>query len=408
MNLRKSLLAFALFLGAPAWAGESSEWRPVDAETGQIRDIDGLEQLTKDFPDSGSVRLRLLQSYLAAGQTDNVLATLSWLYDRGYVFSDRAQQQIPTLFHDVEPGSVAAMLHENAEVIEASDVVATVPASVRLVENVVRDPSTGEYVVSAVHSRQIARLNVTGETLASPIKTASNLSGLVLSSEGIIWAASGNIDGSDPNPELFFGLLGFDEQGQIVRRIVAPDRVNPSDLVISPDGILFTSDPIGGGVYTASEQDLEFSELIAPGILRSPQGLALSEDGSLLYVSDYRYGIAIINLVTGDTSRLASQIPIILDGVDGLWRHGNELIAVQNGTSPMKISAFELSQDGSAVVAHRILEQAHSDWSEPLNGSIDGNTLLYVGNGQWDRYVAGSPAQDKPPQPTQIRRLPID
>ena len=97
----------------------------------------------------------------------------------------------------------------------------------------------------------------------------------------------------------------------------------------------------------------------------------------------------------------------MLDGVDGLWRHSNELIAVQNGTSPMRISAFTLSEDGSRVVGHRILEQAHSEWTEPLSGSIDEGALIYIGNGQWDRFVDGRLADGKQALPTEIRRLPL-
>ncbi len=105
--------------------------------------------------------------------------------------------------------------------------------------------------------------------------------------------------------------------------------------------------------------------------------------------------------------QLARDFPVILDGVDGLWRYGSELIAVQNGTSPMRISALELSEDGTRVIGHRVLEQAHSEWTEPSSGSIDGDALIYVGNGQWDRYIEGELKEGMEALPTQIRRLPL-
>jgi hypothetical protein len=171
--------------------------------------------------------------------------------------------------------------------------------------------------------------------------------------------------------------------------------------------MVYASDPQQGGVYSAGTTARQLAELIAPGTFRSPQGLATSADNTKLYVSDYRYGIAVIDLETREVSRLASNIPVILDGVDGLWRFGNELIAVQNGTSPMRISAFELSKDGMRVIGHRILEQAHSEWTEPLSGSIDGDALIYIGNGQWDRYFEGELKPGMEALPTEIRRLPL-
>ncbi|NNK45577.1 MAG: hypothetical protein HKP43_02995, partial [Altererythrobacter sp.] len=112
-------------------------WRAVDESTGQIRDVEGLEQLARDFPDSGNLRLGMLQPLLAAGEIEKVMETLEWLYDRGYVFSDVARQQIPKLLEGVDPGRIAERLLAEGEVIEASEVLATVPAEAGLVEDVV-------------------------------------------------------------------------------------------------------------------------------------------------------------------------------------------------------------------------------------------------------------------------------
>lgn len=88
-----------------------------------------------------------------------------------------------------------------------------------------------------------------------------------------------------------------------------------------------------------------------------------------------------------------------------MWRYGSELIAVQNGTSSMRISAFELSEDGTRVIGHRVLEQEHPEWTELLSGSIDSHALIYVGKGQWDRYIEGELKEGMEALPTQIRRL---
>ena len=178
-----------------------------------------------------------------------------------------------------------------------------------------------------------------------------------------------------------------------------------SDLALGPDGTVYASDPIGGGIYRARPEAAAMSVLVAPGTLRSPQGLAVSADGQRLYVSDYRYGLAVIDLASGAVSRLASDVAVALDGVDGLWRHEDELIAVQNGTTPMRIIALRLSADGLRISGLRVLEQAHPEWTEPLGGNIAGVSLYYVGNGQWDRFDKGVPKPDLPMVPTAIRRL---
>ena len=399
--------AVALSFAAPTLASEVPEWQAVDADTGQIRDIAGLEQLARDFPDSGTVRLRALQPYLQAEEMEKVMETLKWLYDRGYVFSEVSQQQISNLMEGVDPGRIAERLRSEAEVIETSQAIDFVVADAQLIESVLRDPIDDRLIVTSVIDKAVFAHKWAKSWEGYRPKGAANLSGIALSWDAaVIWFGSGHIDGSD-DTDGFAGLIGLTREGTREIRIAAPNDVSISDIVAADDGMIYGSDPIEGGVYFASPEDEQMQALVPPGTFRSPQGLAVSADGTKLYVSDYRYGIAVVDLRTSKVSRLSTDLPLILDGIDGMWRYGNELIAVQNGTSPMRIAAFELSEDGMSVIGHRILEQAHSEWTEPLSGNLDGDSLLYIGNGQWDRFVKGEPVQDKPALPTQIRRLPI-
>ncbi|WP_299192774.1 hypothetical protein [uncultured Erythrobacter sp.] len=407
----RALLAatLALTLAAPALATEPPEWRAVNAETGQISDVEGLEALAEAFPDSGSVRLRMLQPLLAAGETDKLLEVLAWLQARGYVFSEGAQAQIPQLVGEDYGEAARALLIQQAEVIEASMVVAETPPEAGLVESVFAPSDEETYIVTSITSNSIwVKLSDADEWFEVALPTANDLSGIVSEPSGEIgWVASANLDDSEDGQELFTGLIALTGNPDNSPRVSAPEGAALSDLVWVGDGTVYASDPINGGVYAKPNGATELATLVPPGTFRSPQGSAVSEDGARLYISDYRYGLAIIDIASGEVSRLASDVPVLLDGVDGLWRHGEELIAVQNGTSPMRISAFTLSEDGTRITYARILEQAHSEWTEPLGGSISGDALVYVGTGQWDRYSLGQLREGMEAIPTQIRRLPL-
>ena len=406
--MRIALAALALALAAPALAGEGDAWRPVDAETGQIRDVAGLEALAEAFPDSSSVRLRLLNAQLGAEDSEGLLATLQWLKERGYAFSDAAREQIPQLVGDAHADAARALLLPAAEPIEASEVIATVPADAGLIESVYVPEGAPVILATSVTGNSL-HLWAKGEEWASaPIPQANDLSGIVSEPDGSLgWVASANLDESDDATELFTGLIGLTGDNDNPILVPAPEGVAVSDLAISDYATVYASDPLGGGIYRKPVGATELETLIAPGTFRSPQGLAVSADGARLYVSDYRYGLAVIDLATRQSARLPSDVPAILDGVDGMWLHEGELIAVQNGTSPMRISAFALSEDGARIVAVRTLEQAHPGWTEPLGGTIANGALYYVATGQWDRFVKGEPVQDKPAIPTEIRRLPL-
>ena len=118
--MRVLAAAIAFTLAIPVAAQDTAVWRPVTAETGQIRGLAGLEQLARDFPDSGSVRLRLLNAQLEAGDMEAVLVSLAWLKSRGYVFSQGAQQHLPALVGEAHAEAARALLIPEAQVIAAS------------------------------------------------------------------------------------------------------------------------------------------------------------------------------------------------------------------------------------------------------------------------------------------------
>jgi hypothetical protein len=406
--MRVLAAALALALAAPLGAEAPTAWRAVDAATGQIADVTGLEQLARDFPDSTGVRLRLFNAQLEAGESEAALASLRWLKARGHVFSERARAQIPELVGPDYADAARALLIPAAEVIAASTVFEEIQPEAGLIETVFVAPNGMEALATSVSARAVFVRGGAAEWISFPIADAYALSGLGAAPDGSMgWFASGNIDGAPDDPGRFSGVFGLTGDFEKLLRIPAPAGVSVSDLTVGPDGTVYASDPLGGGIYRARRDSAVLSALVAPGTFRSPQGLAVSADGVRLYVSDYRYGLAVVDLASGAVQRLASDVPVALDGVDGLWLHKGELIAVQNGTSPMRISAFALSDDGFRVTSQRVLEQAHPEWTEPLGGSVAGDALYYVATGQWDRYDKGALRQGASAVPTVIRRLPL-
>lgn len=374
-----------------------------------MADVEALARLGADFPDSGSVRLRLLTAQLAVADIEGAMASLEWLYDRGYVFSEESQARIPQMFRGVEAGRIAERLRARPEVVERSAIYATVPKEAGLIESAVLAGADEALIVTSVTLNQIWFLSEEGSWRSIAPPGVDDLSGIAVDPvRKMVWAASSNIDGSDDDSVYFQGLLGLKLDVPDLVHVEAPEGVAVSDLHVANDGTVYASDPIGGGIYFARPEDQNLSTFVPPGIFRSPQGLATSADGLSLYVSDYRYGLALIDTRSGRVSRVGTDRPMLLDGIDAMWRRGNELIAVQIGTSPMRIAAFKLSGDGQSIIGKRLLEQAHSEWTEPLSGFLASDALYYVGNGQWGNYKDGALIAGAEPVSAQIRRLPLD
>ena len=406
--MRALAAALALCLSPQLAAEAPPAWSAVNAATGQIADVTGLEQLARDFPDSASVRLRLLNAQLEAGEGEAALVSLRWLAARGHVFGAGAQAQIPQLIGVAHAEAARALLIPAPEVLAASTVHDEIPASAGLIESVFVRPDGEPGFATSVSRRSLFVRFSQGDWREIAVPRSWALSGVASPPDGeSAWVASANIDGAPEDAARFTGLIELPGDVDDLIYRPAPAGVAVSDLAVGPDRMVYASDPIGGGVYRLRPYATALEALVPPGTFRSPQGLAVSVDGARLYLSDYRYGLAWVDLAGGAVTRLASDVEAALDGIDGLWLHRGELIAVQNGTSPMRISAFTLSEDGQRITGHRVLEQAHPDWTEPLGGSIAGDALYYVATGQWDRYDKGTLREGMAAIPTVIRKLPL-
>ena len=295
-----------------------------------------------------------------------------------------------------------------AAVIETSRALASITGA-GLVESVAPDPVGGGWYISSVADGRIYRITTGG--LLSPWRPAalgSSPFGLAADyRREWLWSAWSRVDQS-PGVGGFNGLVAFDMHGGPVRRQVAlpTAQARVGDIALHPDGTLFSSDPINGAIYRVTADDSIAATLVSPGTLRSPQGIAIDVANNRLYVADYSRGIAIVSLADGAVRWLTATVPAELRGIDGLFAYGNGLIAIQNGTTTHRILGFELSGDGSAIVARMAFEQAHRAWDEPTTGYIADGKLVYIGNSQWRRFgPGGAPTGNPPPVATQIRSL---
>jgi hypothetical protein len=398
----------ALALAAPVRAQDEPAlpvWQALDAETGRLTGVTDLQALKFMFPDSASVRRRLLNAYLEAERPADALAEAVELVERGYVFSPGAQEMLRTLGPTEEQRNALGLQSGNASPIEASGVLAAVPARVQLVESVWRDPSSGDLFVTSVVSRALHVRRGEGEWQPIVLADAGSLSGMAPDPlSELLWVGSGVFDQTPGPASAFRGLIAIHPAtGQETRRLAAPAGASPSDLAVAGDGTVYASDPLTGAIYVGRPGAGALEILVAPGTFRSPQGLVPWKDG--LLVSDYAYGLAFVDR-GGRAWRVAAELPLLLDGIDGIWRRGEAIVAVQNGARPMRIIELTLSPEGKRIRGARVLERAHPGWTEPVGGNISNGELVYVATGQWDRFgKGGAPAGERAPTLTEVRSL---
>ncbi|HEY6816551.1 MAG TPA: hypothetical protein VI168_13500, partial [Croceibacterium sp.] len=224
-RLRKAglALACALLAAAPAASAEAPEWRKVEGSLRQAGDVPALEQLARDHPYSSNVRLALLNAYLQAGAKDAAWREIEFLASRGYVFGAAGQAGLLGAYDGIARDKLAELFEAERSPIEASQLVATIPAEAQLVEAAVLDPATGRMFASTIVSQALFVGQADGRWSRMPLVPGSSLGGLAFdASREVVWAGSGAYDESPAGERPFRGVIGFDLAGVPVRFVAGP------------------------------------------------------------------------------------------------------------------------------------------------------------------------------------------
>jgi hypothetical protein len=240
----------------------------------------------------------------------------------------------------------------------------------------------------------IERLGSQPATLSSPDAAGHwSVFGMRKGPAGGLWYVSAAVPEYANVDEESVGLTGLFrldlETGETTVRAVLPKQDQSmvlGDLVFADDNTIYATESLTGALYRYTLDKGEFTQVIAPGTLRSMQGLVLDQSGDYLYVADYVGGLFRVQLEDYSVQRVAGGEDTTLFGIDGLYRYGNELIAIQNGIRPHRVVAFSLGEDGLSVTGTRVLARNLPDFDEPTLGTIVGDEFLFVANSHWGRF----------------------
>jgi len=349
-----------------AAAGKSLEARP--GFPGALFNL----ALAHSLNDNPAASLRLLESLLAQGVdfgADEMeeFATLRELPEwAAYT------QGIEALYEPVGRASVALQLDDD-----------------RFVPEGIAIDAGGNIYLGSIHRGELRR---NAELLSAREKHWS-VFGMRFDEHGNLWFASAAVAQlSNVGDDLGkTGIFRMDvKSGEIDVAALLPEADGEQllgDLVIDGNTILST-DSLGGAVYRYDIDSGEFDAIIERGGLGSPQGLVLDSSGTHLYVADYIGGLYRVSLGDGKRARIRLPDGVTDYGIDGLYRHGSELIAIQNGIRPHRVVAYRLGDDGLSVTSARTLASNLETFDEPTLGVVRGDDFYFVANSHWNRFDA--------------------
>ncbi|MBX7084015.1 MAG: hypothetical protein K1X88_32705 [Nannocystaceae bacterium] len=212
----------------------------------------------------------------------------------------------------------------------------------------------------------------------------------------------------DPARRGETGVVRFDLDGGAVTAFTAtpapPGCLN--DLEITRDGAV---------VVTAGDAGLwrlpPGGDTLAPWLRDAPgyaNGIASTADGTKLVVAIAERGLAAVDPQRPAWRMLATPAGAELRGIDGLVRHGDDLLAVRNGTDPAAVLRIVLGGDARTITAVEVLEAGHPRHAVPTTAAVVDDALFYVATSQLDRIDRRDGSFDPTTLvPTTILALPL-
>jgi sugar lactone lactonase YvrE len=355
-------------------------------------------------------------AYAMAGREGPALDRLERIAAMQIAMDLESSVSLDPLRGDPRFDQILTTMAANATPVERSTVELRYPDPTFLVEGVAVDPITGGLLLSSLYQRRIVRVTRDGEIsdFTAPADDLWSMLGMAVDPDrGCLWTvtvAGPRMAGGTADEPLRSALVRLSlEDGSELDRFPPPAGLEHAALdsvAVAGDGTVYVSDSGAGAIHRLRPGETTLATMVEAGSFLSTQGLELSADGRTLYAADYGRGIAAVDVATGDVRFLDSEGPSLL-GIDGLERHGDDLIAIQNGIEPQRVVRVVLSDDGRAVRRVDLLERAHHLYREPTLGTVVGDDLIYVAASQWQSFDEnGVLLVDELVEPT-ILRLPL-
>jgi sugar lactone lactonase YvrE len=273
--------------------------------------------------------------------------------------------------------------------VSTGSVWATIAERDLIAEGTAYDPATRSVLIGSLNKHKVIAIAPDGfasDHIPAGAHGLRSVVGIhVDSARGTLWVAS-NARFDTPADSTPSALFAFDARtGALRARLTLPTPAPHflNDVTTGPDGTVYVTDSNAGRVWFAAPGATELRELTALGRVIAPNGITISSNGRVLFVSDVDH-IRALDLTTATNWRIVVPDDVNVSGIDGLAFTGGTLIA-HHPLSFWRVARYELDPTFRRVVRRALIEFGTPDSRTSTTGEIVGGDYVYIGNSQIDR-----------------------
>ncbi|MEZ5461895.1 hypothetical protein [Dokdonella sp.] len=373
-----------------------------------------LARLSKLNPDAGDLRMALALTYAEMGDKSKTYDLLLKMKDQGYGADLSEDPRFEKVTGTEAWSYVVQNLQANLKPFGEGSVAFELPKGDTLFESIAWDPKRKKFLVGSVRDGKIYLADMQG-----------NLSEFISPADGSgLWSVYAMA--ADPARDLLYvastsslyfkafreedfnktGIFKFKlSTGKLLDKYLLPSNLGTrafSSITVGKGGQVFAADGLNNQIFTIEGDKLKL--IVANPKLTSLRGMAVSDDGNMLYFADYTLGLFGADLKSG-TGFAVEHDPssLVLGGIEGLYWYDGNLIAIENGMSPQRVIRLTLSADGKSITKMMPIDVANPAFEVPTYGTMVGNDLYYIANSQKGLYGQyGSVTDESKLEPVRI------
>ncbi len=359
----------------PSGTLPETDWPSFRAEIARI------EKLLPSAPDKATVAYQMARTWASAKQWPE---TMEWLRkvvalrvgldpSRDSIFADlRDTREFGEILTVVRVATPSVSNSRAAFVLKEGDLVP---------ESVAYDPGSKNFYFGSMKKGKVVRCSSSGNCT----QFASGLGvvlGIKVRRDGL-WLLNNRDEES--------ALIHYDlTSARAFHSYHAPGKGhNLNDLAFAPSGEIYLTDTRAGAIWRLANSSSDLVRL--PGRFDAANGITLSPDGGLLYVSTFPDGITVVDLKTRAAKPIVHLEDLCLATIDGLYFHDGALIAIQNGFMTPRVVRLVLSHDLRAIERFNVLERRNPLFEGITTGVVVSGDFFYMANIQDDKTTGFNP-----------------